>query len=37
MKDRKNNNNNEMPIAISSGEDDLKMKKNGRKQNTTHA
>jgi hypothetical protein len=33
----KNNNNNEMPIAISIGFDDLKMKKNGRRQNTAHA
>jgi len=35
--DRKNKNNNEIPMAISMGDDDLNMKKNGRKQNTAHA
>jgi len=35
--DRKNKNNNEIPTEISMGDDDLKMKKNGRKQNTAHA
>jgi len=35
--EKKNNNSNEIPITTSIGEEDLKMKKNGRRQNTAHA
>jgi len=34
--ERKNSSNNKIPIVISNEEDDLKIKKNGSKQNMTH-
>jgi len=37
MYDRKKRNNNEIPTAISIGEEERKIKKNGNKQKTTHA